>query len=437
MTAPAAGELATVADLAHDGRGVARLAGKAVFVAGALPGETVRLARRRRRARHDEAELLEVLVAAPGRVTPPCPAFGRCGGCALQHLAPADQLRAKERQLMAELERIGRVAPGSRLPPLTGPVTGYRRRARLGVKYVRRTRRVLVGFRERDSPLLADLTACPVLAAPVGPLLGELAALIGALTVPDQIAQIEVAIAPEATALVFRNLVPLAVADHERLAAFGQRHALDIWLQPGGVASAAPLAGAARALRYRLPEFDVEVAFGPLDFVQVNAALNERMVALALRLLDAAPGERVLDLFCGLGNFTLPLARRAAAVLGVEGEAGLVERARANARLNGLDNARFALADLARDPRDEPWARERFERVLLDPPRAGALAVLPLVAKHRPARIVYVSCHPGTLARDAGVLVHEHGYRLAAAGVMDMFPHTAHVESIAVFEPAP
>jgi 23S rRNA (uracil1939-C5)-methyltransferase len=428
MTAAGAGELATVVDLAHDGRGVARMGGKAVFVAGALPGETVRL-------RHDEAELLEVMVPAPDRVAPPCPAFGRCGGCALQHLAPEGQLRAKERQLLAELERIGRVAPATTLAPLCGPVTGYRRRARLGVKYVRRQRRVLVGFRERDSPLLADLAACPVLAPPVGALLGELATLVGALSVPDQIAQIEVAVAAEATVLVFRHLAPLDGADHERLAAFGRAHALEIWLQPGGVATAAPLAGTATPLSYRLPAFDLRLAFGPLDFVQVNGALNERMVDHALGLLGAAPGERVLDLFCGLGNFTLPLARRAAAVLGVEGEAGLVARARENALANGLANVRFAVADLAGDLRAEPWARERFDRVLLDPPRAGAAAVLPFIAASRPARVVYVSCHPATLARDAGALVHEHGFRLAAAGVMDMFPHTAHVESIAVFEP--
>ena len=436
MTGPAGGELASIVDLGHDGRGVARLGGKAVFVAGALPGETVRIRRQRRGRRHDEAELLEVVTASPERVTAPCPAFGRCGGCALQHLAPAAQIAAKGRQLLAELARIGRVTPERTLAPLTGPTLGYRRRARIGAKYLTRKGRAIVGFREQDSPHLADLEACPVLAAPLDGMLGALAALIGSLSIPALVPQIEVAVADAATVLVLRVLAPLGPGDAERLVAFAARHGVEFWLQEAGPDSARPLTGAGTALSYRLAGFDLTLGFGPLDFVQVNAALNERMVELALELLEPGRDEAVLDLFCGLGNFTLPLARHCGSVLGIEGDAALVARARDNAARNGLGNVRFKVANLAADLRGEPWAGERFARVLLDPPRAGAVEVLPLVARSRPRRVVYISCHPGTLARDAGLLVHEHGFRLLAAGVMDMFPHTAHVESVAVFEPA-
>ncbi|MBS0375112.1 MAG: 23S rRNA (uracil(1939)-C(5))-methyltransferase RlmD [Proteobacteria bacterium] len=432
MQAP---EEAEVVDLDHDGRGVARLGGKAVFIPGALPGERVRLRRTRRRARHDEALLLEVLRAAPERVEPACGHYGRCGGCALQHLAPAAQLAAKERELLTQLERIGRVVPAQVLAPLTGAGYGYRRRARLGVRFLAKSGRAIVGFRERHSPLLADVRDCRVLAPPVGPLCEPLGEMLGLLSIADRVPQVEVAVGEGATVLVLRVLAEPSAADRARLRDFGARHGVEFWLQPGGVESAAPLEGPGATLEYRLPEFDVTLGFGPLDFVQVHAELNRRMVATAVELLAPAPGDAVLDLYCGLGNFTLPLARRARSVLGVEGEAGLIARARANADRNGITNARFAVADLSRPLDAEPWARERFERVLLDPPRAGALEVLPRVAAGAPRRVVYISCHPASLARDAGLLVHEHGFRLVAAGVMDMFPHTAHVESLAVFEP--
>jgi 23S rRNA (uracil1939-C5)-methyltransferase len=430
------GALATVVDLDHDGRGVARIDGKVVFVPGALPGETIRLGRRRRRAGHDLGELAEVVVAAPERVTPPCPHFGVCGGCALQHLAPEAQLAAKGRELLQQLERVGRVTPDETLAPLAGPFLEYRRRARLGVKYVPKKGRVLVGFRERESPYVTDVRRCHVLAAPVGALVEPLATLIDTLEIRDRVPQIEVAIGEPAVAiLVLRVLAAPDAADLERLRAFARGHGVEFWLQPGGYETAAPLDPPGSVLRYALPEFDVDLEFGPLDFVQVNGELNRRMVSHAIGLLAPRPTDAVLDLYCGLGNFTLPLARRAAGVLGVEGEAGLVARARANAERQGLATATFAVADLSQDLRGEPWARRRWDRVLLDPPRVGAREVLPAVAASRAERVVYISCHPGSLARDAGLLVHEHGYRLAAAGVMDMFPHTAHVESIAVFEP--
>ena len=427
-------EEAEVVDLAHDGRGVARLGGKAVFVAGALPGERVRIRRVRHRARLDEAVLVEIVTAAASRIQPHCPHFGRCGGCALQHMAPAAQLAAKGQELHRQLERIGRVRAQAQLPPLEGPLYGYRRRARLGVRVLRKSGRAIVGFRERTTPLLTDVRNCAVLALPVGPLCEALGELVGLLSMGDRIPQIEVAIGERATVLVLRVLAPPAAADCEQLRLFGARHGVQFWLQPGGPESAVPLADTVASLDYTLPEFDVTIEFGPLDFVQINPELNRRMVAEAVRLLAPGPEDRVLDLFCGLGNFTLPLARRSGQVLGVEGEPSLVARAQHNAARNGLANARFAVANLFEPPAREPWTRDKYQRVLLDPPRAGAAAVLPMIAASGATRVVYISCHPASFARDAGILVNEHRFTLSAAGVIDMFPHTAHVESIAVFE---
>jgi 23S rRNA (uracil1939-C5)-methyltransferase len=450
-TPVAPGEPVEIVDLDHDGRGVARVGGKVVFVPGALPGESVRLGRRRRRSGHDVAELAEVVTPSRDRVEPRCAHFGVCGGCALQHLDPAAQIAAKGRELQSQLERIGKVQPETVLEPLTGPAWEYRRRARLGVKYVPKKGRVLVGFRERESPYVTDVRRCHVLAPPVGALVEALASLVDTLEIRDRLPQIEVAIgdppagaasaaaaatgAQPPTVLVLRVLAEPTAADLDRLRAFARDRGVEFWLQPGGYDTVAPLDAPGTRLRYGLPEFGVDLEFGPMDFVQVNGELNRRMVARAIELLAPATSDAVLDLYCGLGNFTLPLATRAARVFGVEGEAGLVARARANAERQGLANAAFAVADLSRDLRGEPWARERWDRVLLDPPRVGAKEVLPTVAASRAERVVYISCHPGSLARDAGLLVHEHGFRLVAAGVMDMFPHTAHVESIAVFEP--
>jgi 23S rRNA (uracil1939-C5)-methyltransferase len=375
-----------------------------------------------------------VLAPSAARVAPRCRHYGRCGGCALQHLAPAAQLAAKAGELVGQLERIGKVRPARELEPLAGPLYGYRRRARLGVRLLPKTGRAIVGFRERSSPRLADVRDCQVLAAPAGALCEALGELVGLLSIAARVPQIEVAVGERATVFVLRVLAPPAAADLERLRAFGRAHGVEFWLQPGGAETAAPIEPPGAVLDYRLPEFAVTLEFGPLDFVQVNAELNRRMVGRALELLDPGAGDAVLDLYCGLGNFTLPLARRAGRVLGVEGEAGLVGRARRNAERNGIGNARFAVADLAGSLAGEPWARERYARVLLDPPRAGALQVLPLIAASGARRVVYISCHPASLARDAGLLVHAHGFRLLAAGVIDMFPHTAHVESLAVFE---
>ncbi|MGH8250426.1 MAG: 23S rRNA (uracil(1939)-C(5))-methyltransferase RlmD [Steroidobacteraceae bacterium] len=435
MKGEQAPEVAEISSLDHAGRGVARIDGKAVFVDGALPGEQVRLRRTRRRRRHDEAVVLEVLRPSPQRVVPRCAHFGVCGGCSLQHLDHAAQLAVKGRIVAEELERIGGVQPARWLPPLAGPTWSYRRRARLGCKFVDKKGKLLVGFRERGSALIADLRRCEILADPVGGLLEELAALIGGLDLCRRIPQIEVAVAENAIALVLRVLEAPQAADLARLAEFESQHGIVLYLQTGGLSTVTPLSPPAAALRYELPGLAAGIEFSPVDFVQVNGEMNRRMIALALALLEPQPTDRALDLFCGLGNFSLPLAPRVAEVIGVEGESALVERARANAERNGIANARFHAANLADPSPAAAWARQRHDLVLLDPPRAGAREVLPLIAACSPRQVVYVSCHAGTLARDAGILVNELGFRFSAAGIMDMFPHTSHVESIALFEP--
>jgi len=429
-------EVVAIDSLAQDGRGVARIEGKTVFVEGALPGESVRVRRTRKHRRYDEASVVEVLVAAADRVEPRCAHYGTCGGCSLQHLDGERQLEAKRLQVAEQFRRLGGVEPGEWLAPVRGPVWHYRRRARLGVKYVKRKERVLVGFRERSAPFIADVERCEVLAEPVGSLVGGLARLIDGLTVRDRLPQVEVAVGDQVTALVLRVLDPPAADDLARLREFAMRHCVEFYLQPGGLDTVAPLDPPGTPLAYTLPAFDVKIRFQPTDFIQVNGVLNETAVSHTIELLSPGPDDTVLDLFCGLGNFTLPLARRAARVVGVEGDEDLVARARENASRNRIASAEFHVADLAADPRGAAWAAGRFDGVLLDPPRAGAAAVLPLVAASGARRVVYVSCHPGSLARDAGQLVREHGFRFASAGVMDMFPHTAHVESVAVFEAA-
>lgn len=428
--------MAVIDALDQEGRGVARIEGKTVFVEGALPGERVSLRRTHRRRRYDEAVMVELLQASPERRVPRCRHFGICGGCTLQHLSHPAQLESKGRQVADELERIGGVRPEIWLEPLSGPQWSYRRRARLGCRYVVAKGRVLVGFRERGSPYLADLQHCEVLVEPVGSLIEELAKLIGELGIRDRLPQIEVAAGDNATVLVLRVLDAPTEADLARLREFQARHAVEIHLQPGGLDTVVPLSPPATPLHYQLPGLPAGIAFSPTDFVQVNAGLNRQMIARALELLAPLPGDRALDLFCGLGNFSLPLARRVSHVVGVEGDPGLVERARNNAARNGIGNAEFHAADLGGDTAQADWARGHYDLVLLDPPRAGAREALTMIVASKPRRIVYISCHAGTLARDAGILVQQHGCRLVAAGIMDMFPHTSHVESIAMFEPS-
>jgi 23S rRNA (uracil1939-C5)-methyltransferase len=427
-------EEADIVDLAHDGRGIARVGGKAVFIEGALPGERVRFRLLKRRRQWDEAGLVEVITPSPDRVVPRCAHFGVCGGCSLQHFAPAAQLAAKQRQLLDNLERIGGVRPRRVIDPLRGLDWGYRRRARLGVKYVHKKGRVLAGFREREKPYLADIQRCEVLLERFATLPRELAALVETLSLREQLPQVELAAGDEAAALVFRVMAAPSPEDVDKLAAFGARLGVEIHLQPGGLETIRPLSASPAPLVYRVDEGRVSLEFGPADFIQINREINVAMVAAAMELLDPRPSDTVLDLFCGLGNFTLPLARRAGRVMGVEGDAGLIARARSNAAANGIANADFAVENLFEPVPLSPWAQSRYDLVLVDPPRLGAAAAMERMAHWRPRRVVYISCHPGSLARDAAVLVQGQGFELIAAGVMDMFPHTTHVESIAVFE---
>jgi 23S rRNA (uracil1939-C5)-methyltransferase len=425
---------ADVVDLAHDGRGVARDAGKAVFIDGALAGERVRYRVFKRRRQLDEAGLVEILSPSPDRVLPRCAHFGICGGCSLQHLSAPAQLEAKQRQLLDNLQRIGRVIPERVLPPLRGPVWAYRRRARLGVKYVHKKGRVLAGFREREKPYIADIQRCEILPEPLATLPRLLAALVETLDVREKLPQVEVAGGDAQTALVFRVLEPPSASDVEKISAFGTEQGVQIFLQPGGLDTIRALRPDYPPLSYAVDEGRVVIEFGPVDFIQVNREVNAAMVTAAVELLLPTPDDTVLDLFCGLGNFTLPLARRARRVVGVEGDSVLLAKAAGNATRNGIGNAAFFKENLFEPSGFGPWSDDRYDLVLLDPPRAGASALLSRMAHWRPRRVVYISCHPGSLARDAEILVHAQGFRLTCAGVMDMFPHTTHVESIAVFE---
>lgn len=425
---------ARIESLTHDGRGLTHVDGKAVFVHGALAGERVLFRYTRVQRRYDEGIVTEVLEPAPERVTPRCASFGVCGGCSLQHMDPAAQIAAKQAILADVLRRIGKVEPERWLEPLAAEHWGYRRKARLGVRWVAKKGRVLVGFRERGSAFVTDITGCDVLHPSVGEQLPRLARLIEALSIRERVPQIEVAMGDGPVVLVFRVLDPPSDPDLALLQTFAADTGFHVYLQEGGLETVRPLPGQGIALHYSLPHHRVQIDFEPLDFTQVNLELNRLMVDRALDLLDPQPDEQVLDLFCGLGNFTLPIARRARSVVGVEGDEGLVRRARRNARRNAIDNVCFHSADLYGDIELVPWRREPYDKALIDPPRGGALEVLDLLADSGARRLLYVSCYPSTLARDAERLVHGLGYRLVAAGAMDMFPHTAHLESMALFE---
>lgn len=414
--------------LTHEGRGLGHAGGKAVFVAGALPGEQVRARRWRRRSRYDEALTVEVLERAAARVEPPCRYTRICGGCSLQHLGVADQLAHKQAVLRDLLLHQAKVEPREWLAPLTGPSEGYRRRARLAVRYVAGKGGALVGFREKAGGFVADIESCKVLEPVIGERIADLRALVNRLSIRARLAQIEVAIGDARTALVFRHLAALSAEDRAHLEGFGREHGIDIWLQSGGIETLAPLVADTPFPSYKVE--GVDIAFAPTDFTQINPVINARMVRRAIELLDLEASDQVLDLFCGVGNFSLPMARHAGRVTGVEGDSQLVARARANAERNAVRNVEFLVADL-----DRPLARwpRQARKVLLDPPRSGAAELIAESDLSSIERLVYVSCNPITLARDAQALVGRHRFALAAAGVMDMFPHTAHVESMAVF----
>ena len=430
---PSEPDRSTIGGMAHDGRGVAHAGERTVFVFGALPGEDVSFLYTQQKRDIGEAYTVEVHEASPDRVMPQCQHYGICGGCILQHLDADRQIDFKQNILAEQLRRIGKVEPMQWWAPLRGPHWGYRSKARLGVKHVPAKGRVLVGFRERLSGWLADMHACPVLDQRFGRLLDPLSELVGQMALRDHIPQIEVAAGDEHSALVFRILRDIEDADHRLLCSFGQTHGMDIYLQREGPDSLICISGEPVPLRYSLPAYDIHFEFRPVDFTQVNLALNRLMIQRVLDTLPLTAEACMLDLFCGLGNFTLPLARRVAQITGVEGGREAVERAKHNAQLNHIDNAIFHVADLTRSQLEMPWATRQYDAVLLDPSRAGALEILECVPYWRAPVILYVSCNPATLARDAAVLVHEHGYRLEKAGVMDMFPHTGHVESMALF----
>ncbi len=420
--------------LSHEGRGIAHLDGKTVFVSGALPGERVICKYTSRRGRYDEASAIEIQNPSSLRITPVCEHTDMCGGCSLQHMDPAAQIAHKQKTLLELLQHTAGVQPQEVLPALLGPVTGYRRKARLGVRYVLKKEAMLVGFREKNSGFLADIKSCQVMHASVGERLLELREVINQMEARLRIAQIEVAIDDQQTALIFRNLDPLSESDRAHLSDFARSNDLAIYLQPAGPNSITPLWPEEGVdLYYRLPAFDVEIHFQPWDFTQVNTEINRDMVQRVVDLLDLSAQDRVLDLFCGLGNFTLPMARRAAHVTGIEGDAGLVLRAGENATRNGLDNVDFETIDLAQDEMNFSFMQQTYDKLLLDPPRSGAQEILQQMDLSGLNTIVYVSCNPSTLARDTEILVKHKGFRLSHAGVMDMFPHTAHVESIARF----
>ena len=430
----------------HEARGVAHIDGKVIFVDGALPGETVIASPYRKKPKYENAQLIKVLKAGASRITPHCAHFGTCGGCSMQHADARTQVAIKQRVLEDNLRFIGRVQPETLLRAIHGPAWGYRYRARLSVRHVPGRGGALVGFREKRSSYVADLRSCAILPPRISALLLPLRELVGSLSICDRLPQFELAVGSRVTVLVARVLESPSAADEEKLKRFAEAHDIQFWLQARGPETAVPfwpLPPAAAPLSYDLPQFNLNMPFRPTDFTQVNQPINEVLVSRALRLLDVQPDERVGDFFCGLGNFTLPLARQAREVVGVEGSPSLVARARDNAVHNGLAaRTTFHAANLFEATPESIGKLGVFERMLIDPPREGAVELIKAIgrlgqgaAAHRPKRIVYVSCNPATLARDAGVLHHEYGYVLKSAGVVNMFPHTSHVESIAVFEP--
>lgn len=428
--------IGTIVSLDHEARGIARQEGKTIFVDGALPGETVEYASFRRKPNYELAHLVSVLKPSVARVQPRCPHFGICGGCAMQHIEPSAQVAAKQRVLEDSLWHIGRVRPESILPPIHGEAWGYRHRARLSVRKIERKGGVLIGFHEKRSSYIADMKTCAILPPHVSALLMPLRELIDSLSVAERLPQLELAVGEHCTVFVLRILDPLTAADEKRLRDFADRHQIIFYLQPQGPDSAYrfyPVDGP--RLSYTLPEFGLELDFKPTDFTQVNHAVNRVLVRRALRLLDPQPGERIADMFCGLGNFTLPIACSGASVVGVEGSPALVKRGRESAVANGLgERVEFGVANLFECTEASVAKLGRFDKMLIDPPREGAVELVKALGADAPRRIVYVSCNPATLARDAAVLVSIKGYRFISAGVINMFPHTAHVESIAVFE---
>ena len=426
---------ANIESLSHEGRGVAHIDGKTVFIEGALPGEQVEFKYISQRAKFDQGVTDNVITANENRIQPECEYFGYCGGCSLQHMTPDAQLAHKQSVLLEQFTHLGNVQPDLVLPPLEGPKFGYRHKARLAVKHVIKKEKVLVGFREKRSPFVADISECKVLHPAIGTKFLALQQLIESLSIYNKIPQIEAAVSDNGSALVIRHLAEFTGDDINKLNSFEHEHQLKLFLQPGGYDSVQRLNNNdAEDLFYKLDDHDLTIYFRPVDFTQINVEINQKMINLAIDLLAPENDDDILDLFCGVGNFTLPLARRAKSVTGVEGDLSLVERARINALKNNIDNVEFLAADLAELDNSNPFMKKSYSKILLDPARTGAKEIITALNTRNVKRIVYVSCNPATLARDAGILVHEKGFILQQAGVMDMFPHTTHVESIAVFD---
>lgn len=425
---------ANIESLSPEGRGVTHVDGKVVFVDYALAGEVVEFKYSRINKKFDEARAVNILKSSAHRVTPICQHFTVCGGCSMQHQQTDAQIQSKQQALLQQIEHLGGCQPKIVLEPLLGPIKHYRQKARLGVRYVHKKEKVLVGFREKGNSFLADILSCPVLHETVGNRISDLSDLIKGLQAREFIPQIEVAIDDSKTALVFRHLQDLCDSDKAALTQFAKQHDLQIMLQSAGPDSVIPLwPENPPPLSYTLKEQGVDIEFQVNDFTQVNSEMNQAMVSHALQMLGLQSSDKVLDLFCGLGNFTLAIAGQCEQVIGVEGALSMVLKARENAQLNNIKNVKFYAADLSQDISHEPWLSIQYDKVLLDPPRSGAMEMLKYIGKLGAKRIVYVSCNPATLARDTHALVHEYGYTLEQAGVMDMFPHTAHVESIALF----
>jgi len=432
---PEAAVFAEIESFAHDGRGITHVDGKVTFVDGALPGEKVEFIYTDIRRDYAAGRVEKVIESSSLRVEPKCEYYGVCGGCSFQHLESNAQIGIKQKILSEQLARIGKLSEVAFWPPLTGSYWGYRYKARLGAKYVAKKGRVLVGFHEKGKPYIADMVHCDVLHPAIGDLLGQLSELIGSLSTRSRTPQVEIAIGDNVRAMVFRVLDDTTETDTEILRVFGEKFGFDVYLQPHGPDSVFSLtADPLRLLEYQLPEHSITCYFDPMQFTQVNPEINRKMVNRALELLQLGPDDKVIDLFCGLGNFTLPIARYAGCVVGVEGARSLVDRAGDNARRNGLYNVEFYVANLDNEVDNESWCQSEYTHALLDPSRAGAQNILKYLPRWGVKRIVYVSCNPATLARDSGVLVNQLGYTLRGAGVMDMFPQTAHVESIALFE---
>lgn len=428
---------AEIEKLSHDGRGIARIDGKTTFIRGALPYEKVDFRYTKVKKDFDEGDTVAVHSASSMRVEPRCLHYSQCGGCSLQHMDGKSQIQEKSNFLFDLLRRVGQCVPELELIPLEGKQWHYRNKARLSVKYLEKSKKSFIGFREKQNPrFITALSQCAILNEKVQSELPALTALLESFNDPRIIAQIEVAAGDTDIALIFRNLLPLSDEDKRKLVGFGEKTQFRIYLQPGGVDSVQLFypQTASSFLSYTLEKENITFDFLPTDFTQVNNDINQKMINLVMELMDLSDEDRVLDLFCGLGNFALPFAKRSTNVVGIEGFEGMVKRAEMNAKKNGIENTEFLCINLDQQNGLQRFSANRFSKIFLDPPRSGALEVVKQMNRLNPSRIVYVSCNPATLARDAEILVHSQGYKLKAAGVMDMFPHTAHVESVAVFE---